>query len=155
MMYDLTVEEVHTFAVGDGDWVVHNCLSIEETEDLSLTSAREQAAIVKGQGTDSQVLVAVVDRTNGEVYYGLSGDINDTSNLNALFDEILPTETLNRNGTPPYVCAEVSACNQALNVGSNLPDLVLAPVWIDSGRIANHCPNCVYWTTGRVHVVTK
>lgn len=23
-MYDLTVEEVHTFAVGDGDWVVHN-----------------------------------------------------------------------------------------------------------------------------------
>lgn len=24
MMYDLTVEEVHTFAVGDGDWVVHN-----------------------------------------------------------------------------------------------------------------------------------
>jgi len=24
MMYDLTVEEVHTFAVGDGAWVVHN-----------------------------------------------------------------------------------------------------------------------------------
>jgi len=23
-MYDLTVEEVHTFAVGDGAWVVHN-----------------------------------------------------------------------------------------------------------------------------------
>jgi hypothetical protein len=24
-MYDLTVEEVHTFAVGKGEWVVHNC----------------------------------------------------------------------------------------------------------------------------------
>ena len=24
-MYDLTVDEVHTFSVGDGDWVVHNC----------------------------------------------------------------------------------------------------------------------------------
>src|SRR5690606_16527193 len=23
-MYDLTVEEVHTFAVGDGNWIVHN-----------------------------------------------------------------------------------------------------------------------------------
>ena len=23
-MYDLTVEEAHTFAVGDGEWVVHN-----------------------------------------------------------------------------------------------------------------------------------
>lgn len=26
-MYDLTVEEVHTFAIGEGDWVVHNCTS--------------------------------------------------------------------------------------------------------------------------------
>ena len=25
MMYDLTVDEVHTFAVGDGAWIVHNC----------------------------------------------------------------------------------------------------------------------------------
>jgi hypothetical protein len=24
-MYDLTVEEVYTFAVGEGAWVVHNC----------------------------------------------------------------------------------------------------------------------------------
>ncbi len=24
-MYDLTVEEAHTFAVGEGEWVVHNC----------------------------------------------------------------------------------------------------------------------------------
>ena len=34
MMYDLTVEEVHTFAVGDGDWVVHNCGSIITYGDL-------------------------------------------------------------------------------------------------------------------------
>ena len=30
-MYDLTVEEVHTFAVGDGDWVVHNCIELPQS----------------------------------------------------------------------------------------------------------------------------
>lgn len=31
IMYYLSVEEVHTFAVGDGDWVVHNCMEHLET----------------------------------------------------------------------------------------------------------------------------
>ncbi len=26
-MYDLTVAEAHTFAVGEGQWVVHNCIT--------------------------------------------------------------------------------------------------------------------------------
>lgn len=34
-MYDLTVEEAHTFAVGEGVWVVHNCPSDGVAEALT------------------------------------------------------------------------------------------------------------------------
>lgn len=37
-MYDLTVSEVHTFAVGDGQFIVHNCSSFDDlTRNLDKT----------------------------------------------------------------------------------------------------------------------
>ena len=38
-MYNLTVAEVHTFAVGEGDWVVHNFLDFDE---MAVQEVKEQ-----------------------------------------------------------------------------------------------------------------
>ena len=37
-MYNLTVDEVHTFAVGEGEWVVHNCdfNKVDYSDDFDL-----------------------------------------------------------------------------------------------------------------------
>ena len=37
-MYDLTVDEVHTFAVGDGQWVVHNTDLCDVFGEITLAS---------------------------------------------------------------------------------------------------------------------
>ena len=36
-MYNLTVDEAHTFFVGDGDWLVHNCQAIRNGKRVSVT----------------------------------------------------------------------------------------------------------------------
>jgi hypothetical protein len=46
-MYDLTVETVHTFAVGEGGWVVHNC----SDELIDLSQADRRAHILDGDAT--------------------------------------------------------------------------------------------------------
>ncbi|MGB7339271.1 MAG: hypothetical protein WBC91_10305 [Phototrophicaceae bacterium] len=51
-----TVEDVHTFAVGDGDWVVHNCTFSDEVENfvtqhgnsnLTREQIRENAQVIR------------------------------------------------------------------------------------------------------------
>jgi hypothetical protein len=44
-MYDLTIEEVHTFAVGDGDWVVHNECTKEPSEGIDYYYSTEKIMI--------------------------------------------------------------------------------------------------------------
>jgi hypothetical protein len=39
-MYDLTVETVHTFAVGRGGWVVHNCGPASPDDLISMMNRR-------------------------------------------------------------------------------------------------------------------
>ena len=39
-MYNLTVDEAHTFFVGDGQWLVHNCPSIDLSSDVAKTFAQ-------------------------------------------------------------------------------------------------------------------
>jgi hypothetical protein len=45
-MYDLTVEEVHTFAVGDGNWVVHNCDDFPDAGEIGTWEGRVTKANV-------------------------------------------------------------------------------------------------------------
>lgn len=68
-MYDLTVSNVHTFAVGDGQFVVHNC-SVEASQAKSLAvDARD--AMVKKSGfwfkIEATIGVATMRDAEGDV----------------------------------------------------------------------------------------
>lgn len=41
-MYNLTVDEAHTFFVGDGDWLVHNCRVSDPNDPSFLRHAQER-----------------------------------------------------------------------------------------------------------------
>lgn len=68
-MYDLTVEEVHTFAVGDGDWVVHNTDCDFWIGDGYFEKRSHQEGIPENIGADSNN----VDRAYG--HYDTDGTL--------------------------------------------------------------------------------
>ncbi|MEO1254732.1 MAG: Hint domain-containing protein, partial [Bacteroidota bacterium] len=68
-MYDLTVEDVHNFAVGEGDWVVHNCVAYgsESVEDLTEELANQ------GTRFSRENMVAITRNPDGTVMWLESG----------------------------------------------------------------------------------
>jgi hypothetical protein len=44
-MYNLTVDEAHTFFVGDGQWLVHNC-GPTSAEDIALATGQKSEGCV-------------------------------------------------------------------------------------------------------------
>jgi hypothetical protein len=81
-MYNLTVDEAHTFFVGDGQWLVHNCPSKARVQNLGKTPGKDsstgQAVFerMKGEGTARDL----PDGTK-EIYHPDSGWVKLDSNV--------------------------------------------------------------------------
>jgi hypothetical protein len=65
-MYNLTVDEVHTFAVGDGDWVVHNDLVEYELDTVTYTQSHYD--MYDGLTGHHMPSVAFMERWLGDSY---------------------------------------------------------------------------------------
>lgn len=113
-MYDLTVEEVHTFAVGDGDWVVHNeCHSYPE--GIPVTPKGIRLANIADNAHASAFFphtVAAVE-VDGQVYITTNGGASTTIRNNI-------REFANANGYV-YLDNTLIASNPNRNIVGNLP----------------------------------
>jgi hypothetical protein len=70
-MYNLTVDEAHTFYVGDGDWLVHNCTAYANTANSALHQLPQnmrQTTVAMSMGEDGKPVLAVysADRATTE-----------------------------------------------------------------------------------------
>ncbi len=117
-MWDLTVSHIHTFAVGDGQFVVHNCASgggnppstddlIDRGEEAAASAGRRGGVGVYAEGPggdavlDSSFTSSSVDQSGGH----FQGIINDAI----------------RNGSNVAgKCAEVGACAELYNHAGDL-----------------------------------
>lgn len=153
-MYNLMVEDAHTFFVGDGDWLVHNedCVNLDDSYQKAYDAANKEhddmAAGNRPKPDGGGAMGAgAYDTRTGKSYGGVSGDIDSFDEVAEPLKSKLPDPSLNKNNIPAYACAEVAVCNNALKDGANLEDLVIAPVYNDSKRrIPNLCVNCQTWT---------
>jgi hypothetical protein len=65
-MYNLTVNEAHTFFIGDGDWLVHNCkVKVSELDPLHSPETSGDRPELMAL-TDAELLEAVSNPINGD-----------------------------------------------------------------------------------------
>lgn len=151
-MYNLTVAEVHTFIVGEGEWVVHNCLTVEVAIETAITRAQKLAAqavqdpsIIPSNATGAAVTV-VVDMTDGSVYHAFSGTLDSLAEVHPEIRDILPMPSAyGVKGRQSWMCGEPAACTRALFGGADLRNSVIATVTTATGDIKPPCLNCERW----------
>jgi hypothetical protein len=142
-MFNLSVETAHTFFVGDGHWLVHNCdlLPDEELANLSIqfgAAVRESKNILPGG-----VSGVIQSAKTGKIYFGISGPrdiLNDLPQFagvpltGELIERIHPDirELYRRLGVRDCagkleatnaLCAEAKALTRMLYDGNTLADL--------------------------------
>ena len=97
-----------------------------------------------------RAISAAYDKTTGQVYYGMSGVLNENSVLNPLLTELMPS--INREKWPVMNCAECDALNNALNGGAKPENLQIHTIKINKGNGTvedfNTCANCAVTTKG-------
>ncbi len=86
-MHDLTVEEVHIFAVGDGDWVVHNC-DLTRIDYAQMNTPLKKAQIRRSQRMAENII-------NDAVSGRISTDANSHHSRHNLTDAQVATMLAN------------------------------------------------------------
>jgi hypothetical protein len=131
-MYNLTVEEAHTFFVGEGQWLVHNLncdlpqhmpARLRETADWAARTLNALRPAEFG-GKAPESITLLWDSTDDTWYWGLSGRADRVS-WNDIFQELVeeglgPNRVANRGEeVSRLICGEASCINQFIQQGTN------------------------------------
>ncbi|GGJ59141.1 polymorphic toxin-type HINT domain-containing protein [Deinococcus roseus] len=148
-MYNLEVEEAHTFFVGTQGWLVHNC-GPEDAADFIL----EQAAKDGVDLNDIASVTAVFDTKTGKWYYGIPKELW-SSKQHPKIKGLINDSAAKTKQKLPYQCgncSEFGALNNAMNGANparkiNLQDYQMytfQPGELASGNIVPKpaCPYC-------------
>jgi hypothetical protein len=108
-MYNLTVDEAHTFYVGHGQWLVHNVC------DLAAIARRYAENIATSAKTFNSrpSTIAVLETSDGQLFYGQSahGESPVAELLNIIEEGGHPWN---------FGCAEVGCLNQVIKANPDL-----------------------------------
>ncbi|NWJ95890.1 MAG: hypothetical protein HXX20_08920 [Chloroflexi bacterium] len=183
VMYNLTVEQAHTFFVGEQQWLVHNVQPNCISQEL-INSTRERANAILDEGNTvyhlsnkyrGPVLTGIMDTQTHEIFYGINSfDKSLPTNLHPLLSQRLEEYFAKTGGETPLKAgkpgshSEVFALDKALKAReartgrrvseSELSDFLLHNRSLRGTRkgtgIPPRCPNCRALTDG-VQVVPE
>jgi hypothetical protein len=167
-MYNLTVDEAHTFFVGDGQWLVHNCADRLTTVQRLIDATNRQAEELRATLSRSQrgpVLTGVAHPLLDEVYFGLNHS-KPPSNLPQVLQELDAAYTIERralasvNAGVPGTHSEIYALADAIHAledllgreitQADLPDFYLTNRYLLAPRldVIDRCDHCLRLTEG-------
>ncbi|MEL6273030.1 MAG: polymorphic toxin-type HINT domain-containing protein [Chloroflexota bacterium] len=141
-MYDLTVDKVHTFAVGDGAWIVHNCnlpngRTIKFHQDFATTA---EATDIRNSVTASTGAVTNLDRENMVLAKYIQGAIATSPGFHTGRRSTVAIATTNDGRT---VMSVYTASASDMTAVQNTIDAVVSQ---NSIRF-----DSIHYTTGNLH----
>ena len=97
LMYNLEVAQDHTFTVGAGEWVVHNCEtsgSGDPTQRLAQTR-QELGMVARSTSPDDRQTLAILE-ADGKEYWGINGSKPISFSVNAISKTHAEIDTLDQ-----------------------------------------------------------